>query len=99
MEIFEDKLGNVSHEEINRSAVCHDLHEVLPLIDEHNRMRESMIGLEKKWLTKDCGFSLLTTVSGLSLQLILTGSTETRSAKQLKWKKHKEETMKCKNLK
>ena len=64
---FGDDLGNVSHKEINRPSTCHGSHEVLTLIDEYNRMRQNILGLEKKWLTEDFWFLLLTTISGLSV--------------------------------
>ena len=45
---FEDDFGNFSREESNRPAACNNLLEVLPLIDDHNRMRHKMLRLEKK---------------------------------------------------
>ena len=36
---FEDDSGKFNYKEINNSSGCHDLHEVLPLIDECHRMR------------------------------------------------------------
>ena len=50
---FEDDSENVSYEEINRPAMCHNFLEKLLLIDEHNRIRQSMLRLEKKWLTTE----------------------------------------------
>ena len=50
--------------DINRPSICHFSHEVLPIIDEHNRLRQKMLGLERKWLTKDLWFRLMTTVTG-----------------------------------
>ena len=43
----------------------HNLHEVLPSIDKHNRMRPNILGLEKKRLKKDFWFRLITTASRL----------------------------------
>ena len=42
---FEDDFGDVTCKEINRSLTCHSPHEVLPMIDEHNRMRQDILGL------------------------------------------------------
>ena len=62
---FGDGFRNMTYEEINRLYTCHNFHEVLPLIDDHNRTTQNILGLEKKWLTKDCWFHLLTTASRL----------------------------------
>ena len=51
---FGDGFRNMTYEEINRLYTCHNFHEVLPLIDDHNRTRQNILGLEKNWLTKDC---------------------------------------------
>ena len=52
----EDNFVNVSHKEIRISSARHNFHEVLLLIDEHNRTSQNILGLEKKWLTKDVCF-------------------------------------------
>ena len=48
---------------------CNDelnvLYEYLPLIDEHNKQRQSILNMERKWCTKDCWFRLLTTMTGM----------------------------------
>ena len=64
---FEGDFGNFTCKEINRLSTCPNSHEVLPLIDEHNIMRQHILGLEKKWLTKDFWFRLLATASGLTV--------------------------------
>ena len=51
--------------EINRPKILYALHEYLPLIDEHNKQRQSMLNMERKWCTKDCWFRLLTTMTGM----------------------------------
>ena len=63
---FEADFVNVIYEEINRLSACPTLCEVLPFVDEHNRMRQKKLGLEKNWLTKDWCFLLLTNSSGLT---------------------------------
>ena len=40
-------------------------YEYLPLIDEHNRQRQSILNMERKWCTKDVWFRLLTTMTGM----------------------------------
>ena len=64
---FEDDYGNVQWKEINRPSIAHFLYEYLPLIDEHNRQRQSLLGLERCWPTKDCWFRLVTTLLGMSV--------------------------------
>ena len=49
---FEDEWGNTNVREIDRPQLAHYLYEYLPLIDEHNKQRQSLLQLEKKWLTK-----------------------------------------------
>ena len=64
---FEDDFGNVRVKEVNRPWVAHFLYEYLPLIDEHNKQRQSLLNLERCWLTKNCWFRLLTTIVGMSV--------------------------------
>ena len=40
---------------------------VLPIIDEHNRMRQNVLGLERKYLAKGCWFHLLVNATGSSV--------------------------------
>ncbi|MGL5936847.1 MAG: hypothetical protein ACRCZI_14630, partial [Cetobacterium sp.] len=63
--LYEDEWGNTQVREINRPNICHFLYIYLPLIDEHNKQRQSLLGLEKRWLTKDVWFRLLTTLLGM----------------------------------
>ena len=64
---FEDDFGNVQTRQINRPHISHFLDELLPLIDEHNKQRQSILSLEKCWPTRDCWFRLLVTVTGMSV--------------------------------
>jgi Transposase IS4 len=64
---FEDNWGNVATKLINRPELCHFLYEYLPLIDEHNKQRQNLLSLEKKWLTKDAWFRLICTLTGQSV--------------------------------
>ena len=63
---FEDAYGNVQTKELARPAIAHMLYEFLPLIDEHNKARQSSLALEKVWPTK-CGWVRLeTSFAGIS---------------------------------
>lgn len=64
---FEDEWGNTGFRELDRPQIVHFLYEYLPLIDEHNKQRQSILALEKRWLTKDPWFRLLCTVVGMSV--------------------------------
>jgi hypothetical protein len=59
---YEDEYGIVQQKELPRPAVAHFLYEFLPLIDEHNKARQSALALEKKWLTKCPWTRILTTL-------------------------------------
>ena len=63
---LEDDFSNVTCKEINRPSISHKLCEIVLMIDEHDRMRQNNLVLERKWLTKDFCFRLLTNESGLS---------------------------------
>jgi hypothetical protein len=45
---FEDDFGNVSSKFLPRTQVCHFLYELLPLIDEHNKQSQYVLGLERR---------------------------------------------------
>ena len=59
---FEEEWGYTNIQEIDRPQLAHYLYEYLPLIDEHNKQRQSLLQLEKKWLTKDPWFQQLCTL-------------------------------------
>jgi len=63
---FEDAYGNVATKELARPAVAHMLYEFLPLIDEHNKARQSALALEKCWPTKSGWFRVITTLVGMA---------------------------------
>jgi hypothetical protein len=65
MSYFEDDYGNVGSKEINRPKLAHLLYDYLPLIDEHNKQRQKILGLERKWPTRNCWFRLMTTLIGM----------------------------------
>ena len=51
---FEDDFGDPTCKEINGPSIFHFSCEFLPIIDEYNRMRQNIMGLERKWLETDC---------------------------------------------
>lgn len=61
---FEDDFGDAVFKEINRPKICHFLYEFLPIIDKHNKQRQGVLGLERKWVIRDCWFRLLATMVG-----------------------------------
>jgi hypothetical protein len=62
---FEDDFGCVQTRDINRPEIAHFLYDYLPLIDEHNNQRQSILNLERSWPTRNCWFRLLVTVTGM----------------------------------
>ena len=62
---FEDDFGSVQIRHINRPDIVHFLYEYLPLIDEHNKQRQSLLNLEMSWPTRNCWFRLLVTLTGM----------------------------------
>ncbi len=65
MSYFEDDFGNVGSKEVSRPKLAHLIYDYLPLIDEHNKQRQKILGLERKWPTRNCWFRLLTTLLGM----------------------------------
>jgi hypothetical protein len=63
---FEDEWGNTNSRDIDRPKLAHFLYEYAPLIDEHNKQRQSLLALERIWKTKDPWFRLLTTLLGMT---------------------------------
>ncbi len=64
---FEDEFGVVTTKKIARPHLLEWVYDYLPLIDKHNKQRQSILALEKKWPTKNCWFHLLTTLVGMSV--------------------------------
>ena len=62
---FEDEFGTVGVKHIPQPSIKEWFYDFLPLIDEHNKHRQSLLRLEKKWPTKSCWFRLLTTLIGM----------------------------------
>ena len=64
---FEDDYGNVSSKELCQPKIAHLLFDYLPLIDEHNKQQQKILGLEMKWPMRNCWFRLLTTLVGMCM--------------------------------
>ena len=64
---FCDDFGNVTFKEIPRPSIAHFYFELSPLIDNHNKDRQSVLGLEDCWPTKNPWFRLVTTMIGMSV--------------------------------
>jgi len=64
---FEDEFGVVGIKQIPQPSIKEWFYDFLPLIDEHNKQRQSLLRLEKKWPTKNCWFRLLVTLVGMSI--------------------------------
>jgi hypothetical protein len=62
---FEDEFRNVSSKFLPRLQISHFLYEYLPLIDEHNKQRQLVLGLEWKWPTQCCWTRLIVTLTGM----------------------------------
>jgi hypothetical protein len=67
MSAFEDDWGRIQYEMLEGPRIAHFLYEYLPLIDEHNKQRQNLLNLERKWCTKDCWFWLVTILVGMSV--------------------------------
>ena len=67
MSSYEDEFGNRATKELARPAIAHMLYEFLPLIDEHNKARQSFLALERCWVTQSGFFRTLTTMIGMSV--------------------------------
>jgi len=63
----QDGYGNVDSRLLARPAIASFLYEFLPLIDEHNKARQSSLALELKWPTQCCWFRLFTTFIGMAV--------------------------------
>jgi hypothetical protein len=64
---FEDKYGNTCTKFIRRPEIVNFIYRFLPVLDNHNKSRQHLLKLEKKWPTRDCWFRLFTTLVGLSV--------------------------------
>ncbi len=61
---FNDDFGNVVVREVDRPDMISEFFKHSNTIDKHNQSRQSELALEKRWLTHDPYFRLLTTLIG-----------------------------------
>jgi hypothetical protein len=64
---FEDDFGNVDYKFLPRPQLAYFVFEYLPLIDNHNKQHQSILGLEGKWLMKCCWSWLVVKMAGMSI--------------------------------
>jgi hypothetical protein len=65
---LEDDFGNLGSKEVNWPKLAHlIIYDYLPLIDEHNKQRQKILCLERKWPARNCWFRLLTTLMGMCI--------------------------------
>lgn len=64
---FTDGYGKVTFKEIPRQSIAHFYFELCPLVDNHNKDRQGILGLEDCWPTKSPWFRLVTTLIGMSV--------------------------------
>ena len=58
--------GNAHVQDVDRPDIISRLFEGSNCVDKHNQARQFKLGLEKKWLTDNAYFRLLTTMIGVS---------------------------------
>jgi hypothetical protein len=64
---YEDEFGIIQTKQIPRPHLLEWVYDYLPIIDEHNKQRQSILNLERKWPTNNCWFRLLVTMVGMSV--------------------------------
>ena len=64
---YNDEYGNVVSRFIDRPQIIADYYEDSNVIDVHNQVRQSIIGLERNWVTQDGFFRIFTTILGMIL--------------------------------
>jgi hypothetical protein len=64
---FPDANGNVAQRSVPRPAVISNYFKTSNVIDSHNQARQGEIALEKRWVTQDCWFRLVTTLIGMTI--------------------------------
>jgi hypothetical protein len=63
---FNDDFGNVVIHQVERPEVISEFFKCSNTIDKHNQSRQASLALEKRWLTHDPYFHLLTTLIGMA---------------------------------
>ena len=60
---------------VERPEVISDFYRDSNSVDKHNHARQSSLALEKKWLTQNCFFQLLTTIIGITNRLLVPNAS------------------------
>ena len=64
---YTDGFGNLRSRQVERPAAISDFFRDSNIVDSHNQARQHDLGLEETWVTTDCYFRLVTTLTGLSV--------------------------------
>jgi len=64
---YTDSYGNVCTRFVDRPDVISKFFATSSIIDTHNQLRQDLLQLEKKWLTKNPFFRLTTTLLGINV--------------------------------
>jgi hypothetical protein len=64
---FTDDYGNVTFKELLQPSIAHFYFKLCPLIDNHNKDRQGILGLEDCWPTKSPWFRLVTALIRMSV--------------------------------
>lgn len=64
---FDDACSGDTWTAVPRPDLVDWLYQKLPLSDEYSKQRQKLLGLEKSWPTKTCGFKLTLSILGLAI--------------------------------
>ncbi len=64
---FTDSYGNIVTRYMDLPEVISNFFQSSNTIDTHNQLRQDLLQLEKKWLTKNAYFRLATTLIGINV--------------------------------
>ena len=64
---YTDSYGNICTRHVERPDVISKFFATSNVIDTHNQLRQDLLQLEKKWLTKNAYFHLCTTIIGMNV--------------------------------
>ena len=64
---YQGLYGEVVEVELDRPEILHFVFVLLPLIDNHNKLRQAELGAEKSWPTKDAWTKLFVAIVGMAV--------------------------------
>jgi hypothetical protein len=73
---YNDEHGNMMSHFLEWPKIIADYYEDANAIDVHNQVRQSIIGLERNWVTQDGFFRIFTTILGMVLTDAWMGLTK-----------------------